>query len=84
MYMGNQVGVRSFKSVHFVMTLLIFGAAMCGIAFAEERRSGGPTPSAEGAELYFVGVKDGATVATKVTIRFGLRGTVDYDPNRVR
>ena len=32
------------------------------------------TPSPEGAELYFVGLEDGATVAAPVTVRFGLRG----------
>jgi hypothetical protein len=32
------------------------------------------TPSPEGAELYFVGLEDGATVSAPVTVRFGLRG----------
>ena len=32
-----------------------------------------PTPSTEGAEVHFIDLKDGATVPTKVTIRFGLR-----------
>ncbi len=32
------------------------------------------TPSPEGAELYFVGLENGATVAAPVTVRFGLRG----------
>jgi hypothetical protein len=74
MPVSNQIGDRSFKLVNSIITLLIFGATTCGIAFAEERQSGGPTASVEGAELYFVDLKDGATVATKVTIRFGLRG----------
>ncbi len=73
MYVRNDVGNRSFKFVDSVMTLLIVGATTCGVAFAEERRTGGPTPSAEGAEVYFIELKDGATVPTKVTIRFGLR-----------
>jgi hypothetical protein len=32
------------------------------------------TPAPEGAELYFVGLEDGATVTSPVTIVFGLRG----------
>jgi hypothetical protein len=73
MYVRNDVGDRSFKFVDSVMTLLFVGATTCGVAFAEERRTGGPTPSAEGAGVYFVELKDGASVPTKVTIRFGLR-----------
>jgi len=73
MYVHNDIGNRSFKFVNSVMTLLIFGATTCGMAFAQERRPGGPTPSAEGAELYFIDLKDGASVPTKVTIHFGLR-----------
>ena len=73
MYVRNEVGDRSFNLVNCFMTLLIVGAATIGAAFAQERRSGGPTPSAEGAGVYFIDLKDGATVPTKVTIRFGLR-----------
>jgi len=72
MYLRNQVGDRSFKFVGSLMTLLIVGAATCGVAFAQERRTGGPTPSVEGAGVYFIDLKDGATVPTKLTIRFGL------------
>jgi hypothetical protein len=32
------------------------------------------TPSAEGAAVYFIGLEDGATVTSPVTIRFGLTG----------
>jgi hypothetical protein len=32
------------------------------------------TPSPTGAELYFVGLEDGATVTAPVTVQFGLRG----------
>jgi len=73
MYVHNDIGNRSFKFVESVMTLLIVGATTCGVAFAEERRTGGPTPSPEGAGVYFIELKDGATVPTKVTIHFGLR-----------
>ncbi|MGR3461699.1 MAG: DUF4399 domain-containing protein [Roseovarius sp.] len=34
----------------------------------------GDTPAPEGAEVYFVGLEDGATVSSPVTVIFGLRG----------
>jgi len=34
----------------------------------------GSTPSPPGAEVYFIGLKDGDTIPTKSTIHFGLRG----------
>jgi hypothetical protein len=64
---------RSFRFVKSAMTLLIVGAATCGMASAEEKQTGGPTPSAPGAEVYFSDLKDGATIPPKATIRFGLR-----------
>jgi Domain of unknown function (DUF4399) len=39
-----------------------------------QAQSGGPTPSAPGAAVYFVGLKDGDTISPKTTIHFGLRG----------
>jgi hypothetical protein len=46
----------------------------CGVSWAQQARTGGPTPSPEGAGVHFVGLADGAQLPTKVTIRFGLRG----------
>src|SRR5260370_20581656 len=37
-------------------------------------QTGGPTPSPAGAAEYFIGLKDGDTIPTKVTLHFGLRG----------
>lgn len=34
----------------------------------------GETPAPEGAEVYFIGIEDGATVLNPVTIKFGLKG----------
>ncbi|MEL6768325.1 MAG: DUF4399 domain-containing protein [Pseudomonadota bacterium] len=34
----------------------------------------GETPSPEGAEVYFIGLEDGATVSNPVTLRFGAKG----------
>jgi hypothetical protein len=45
----------------------------CGVSWAQQARTGAPTPSPEGAGVYFVGLADGAQLPTKVTIRFGLR-----------
>ena len=74
MFVCDKAGDRPFKLVHSAVTLLVVGVATCGMAFAQERRAGGPTPSAEGSEVYFAEIKDGATIPTKGIIRFGLRG----------
>ena len=34
----------------------------------------GETPSPEGAKVYFIGLEDGASVSSPVTVRFGLSG----------
>jgi Domain of unknown function (DUF4399) len=53
--------------------LPLFGSLflLSGAAFGQ---TGGPTPSAPGAAVYFIGLKDGDTLPTKATIHFGLRG----------
>ena len=70
--MRNEIKGRLSKFVNFVITLLVI-CGTCGVALAEEQRTGGPTPSPEGAAVHFIDLKDGATIPTKVTIRFGLR-----------
>src|SRR6476620_4313781 len=70
--MRNEIKYRPFWLVNFVIALLVvYGTS--GVAFAEDRRNYGPTPSAEGAAVHFIDLKDGQTVPPKVTIRFGLR-----------
>src|SRR6478735_4339288 len=70
--MRNEIDYRHFWLVNFVIALLVvYGTS--GVAFAEERGNGGPTPPAEGAAVHFIDLKDGQTVPPKVTIRFGLR-----------
>ena len=54
------------------LSLLIF-AATVGMADGQTK-TGGPTPSAPGAMVYFVDLKDGQTVPTKFTVHFGLKG----------
>jgi uncharacterized protein DUF4399 len=53
--------------------LLVFVGAL-GIANGQTKPTGGPSPSAPGAAVYFVDLKDGQTVPTKFTVHFGLRG----------
>ena len=64
-------GVRDNWFKLAASTLLVF-AATCG-GTAEDKLTGGPTPSPLGAAAHFVELKDGDTVPTKVTVRFGLR-----------
>src|SRR5918996_2893474 len=40
---------------------------------ASAQTKGGPTPAPQGAGVYFVEIKDGATLPTRPTIHFGLR-----------
>jgi hypothetical protein len=51
---------------------LFVGIAVHTAAFAQQK--GGPTPSPPGAQVYFIDLKDGATIGTKTTIHFGLHG----------
>ncbi len=48
--------------------------ATAGAAHGQVKPTGGPSASPAGAMEYFVDVKDGATVAPKAVIHFGLRG----------
>jgi hypothetical protein len=52
---------------HSLIPLLIM-LALAAVAPA----AAGPTPSPPGAEVYFVGLKDGDTIPTKSTVHFGL------------
>jgi len=51
--------------------MVLAALGVCGMAHGQTK--GGPTPSAPGAAVYFVDIKDGATLPTKPTIHFGLR-----------
>lgn len=54
--------------IYRVLSSAIAFLMMIGIAIA------GETPSPEGAAVYFVDLKDGDTVSSPVTVRFGLQG----------
>jgi Domain of unknown function (DUF4399) len=70
--MRNEISYRPFKFVNLVLALLLV-CGTYGVASAEDRRNGGPTPSAEGAAVHFIDLKDGQTVPSRLTICFGLR-----------
>jgi hypothetical protein len=57
---------------------LLSGAILLGALSGEasaQAPTGGPTPSAPGASVYFSDMKDGAVInGSKVTVKFGLRG----------
>jgi uncharacterized protein DUF4399 len=68
------------------LSVLISSVLICvtadGVAYGQAKSGGGPTPSPAGAAVYFVDVKDGATLPAKATIHFGLRG-MDLAPAAV-
>ncbi len=55
------------------LSFLLYVAASTA-ASSQPQATGGPTPSPAGAAVYFVDLKDGATLPTKSIIHFGLRG----------
>jgi hypothetical protein len=59
--------------LHVAAMGLAFAAALAACGSAHGQAKGGPTPSAPGAAVYFVEIKDGTTLTTKPTIHFGLR-----------
>jgi hypothetical protein len=70
----NLFGERSLRPVAAALVSLTFATLIaCGASSAQQARTGGPTPSPEGAGVHFVGLSDGARLPTKATIRFGLR-----------
>lgn len=53
---------------YLIPTSLLLATMITGYAFA------GPTPSANGAKVFFMNLKDGDTVTSPVEIKFGLEG----------
>ncbi|MGC2078517.1 MAG: DUF4399 domain-containing protein, partial [Xanthobacteraceae bacterium] len=72
MHLHNLTDVRR-RNFNSFICLLVFGMATCGTAIAQDRPTGGPTPSPPGAEVYFIDVKDGQHLPEKTVIHFGLR-----------
>ena len=53
---------------------LIFSALIASFAFASYSADLPRSPSADNTKLYFIDLKDGATVSNPVVVRFGLSG----------
>lgn len=51
-----------------IRTFMVVAALLTAPAYAQS------TASPEGAQVYFIGIEDGATLTNPVTIHFGLRG----------
>jgi hypothetical protein len=62
------------KTIARVIAALLLSAAASSLAFGQSKATGGPTPSPEGAKVYFVDLKDGATIGPQTTVHFGLHG----------
>jgi hypothetical protein len=62
MRVRGKVGDRCSKTRIAVLALLFAGVVCGGVAVAQTNRTGGPNPSPAGAEVYFIDLKDGATV----------------------
>jgi hypothetical protein len=56
------------------LVALFVGLTASSVALGQSSAKGGPSPSPAGAAVYFIGLEDGATIAPKTTIHFGLRG----------
>src|SRR6186997_510867 len=70
----KQVAGKTGKRADALATLLVVALlGGGGIALAQAQRTGGPTPSGQGAEVYFIDLKDGANVPAKLKLYFGLR-----------
>src|SRR5262245_29617935 len=64
------VGYRGATRLITAFFCFMIGASV--VAMAQER-SGAPTLSTPGAEVYFVDIKDTDTVSTKLKVHFGLK-----------
>ena len=53
------------------LTLVL--AVLASMSRSEAQQTGGPSRSGPGAEVYFIDLKDGATVPAKLKLYFGLR-----------
>jgi Domain of unknown function (DUF4399) len=62
------------KTFARALAALLMSVAVANLALAQSKATGGPTPSAEGARVYFVDLKDGAIIGPQTTIHFGLHG----------
>lgn len=60
------------KSISGMILAVTWSLTGCA-AYGQSPNSGGPTPSAEGAAVYFVDLRDGARMPQQFIVHFGLR-----------
>ena len=72
MHVLKKAAAKHGRIPGLVVAMLFLGIAGSAV-FAQSQRTGGPTKSGPGAEVYFVDLKDGATVPAKLKLYFGLR-----------
>src|SRR6476620_12657254 len=73
MRVRSKVGDRCSKTGIALFALLFAAVLSGGAAVAQTKLTGGPSPSPAGAGVYFIDLKDGATVPGNLKIYFGLR-----------
>src|SRR6478752_2608508 len=73
MRVRSKVGDRCSKTGIALLALLFAAVISGGGAVAQTKLTGGPSPSPAGAGVYFIDLKDGATVPANLKIYFGLR-----------
>jgi hypothetical protein len=61
------------KFANLVSSLLFVVFAICSVVIARAEGTRGLSPSPPGAEVYFIDLKDGATVPAQLKVYFGLR-----------
>jgi hypothetical protein len=76
---GHPAGSRApweiaMKLNAFATIALLAGLVFASSAHSQPAETGGPTPSPPGAKAEFIDLKDGALIAPKTTIHFGLHG----------
>ncbi len=70
----SKIGDRGARIANATVALLIAGVLLGSVAVAQ--RTGGPSRSAAKAEVFFIGLKDGATVPGKLKLSFGIRNMI--------
>jgi len=58
----------------WLLSLAFAHSVGVGTAHGQDKKVGGPTPAPGTATVYFIDLKDGATVGPTTTVHFGLRG----------
>ena len=65
--------IPTHRKFAILASLLLAAIAICGVGIARAQGTRGLTPSPSGAEVYFIDLKDGATVPAQLRVYFGLR-----------